>query len=133
MRISDWSSDVCSFDLRIEPRGAVYVDHFGAYSLQRIGGKVLHRRRTPVETGPLAAGPAHPAELDAERQLVAVEGLQRLADQHLVVAHSIEVAGVEQGDHELDGQQIRRASFRERVGPHVSYLGVAGHLKKKKL
>src|SRR3546814_19420148 len=61
----------------------------------------------PVETGPLAAGPAHPAELDAERQLVAVEGLQRLADQHLVVAHSIEVAGVEQGDPALDGHRQR--------------------------
>src|SRR3546814_7689252 len=67
-QLGDRADRVLDRHVRIEPRGAVYVDHFGAYSLQRIGGKVLHRRRTPVETGPLAAGPAHPAELDAERR-----------------------------------------------------------------
>ena len=45
--------------------------------------------------------------------------LQRLADQHLVVAHAVEVAGVEEGDagieRGVDGGDALRAS----AGPYM--------------
>src|SRR3546814_3461244 len=45
MRISDWSSDVCSSDLRIEPMHAVFdIDQFD------LRARKIDRRRQDVET-----------------------------------------------------------------------------------
>ena len=84
---------------RIEPRRPIDVDCLDAEPLQRVGEKILHRggaavhsRRTPI------AGSRSAAELDADLQIVAIAPGERLADQHLIVAHAVEIAGVEQGD-----------------------------------
>jgi hypothetical protein len=39
---------------------------------------------------------AQGAELDADQHIVAGTAVQRVIDQHLIVAHAVEVAGVEQ-------------------------------------
>ncbi len=83
---------------RIEPRRAIDVDVIDAEALQRVGDEILHRGGAAVVARPTPFGVAQRAEFDADQQVVAVAALQRFADQHLVVAHAVEVAGVEQGD-----------------------------------
>ncbi len=51
-----------------------------------------------VDADPAPVGPAQRAVLDADHDLVAIAALERLGDQHLVVAHAVVVAGVEQRD-----------------------------------
>ncbi len=87
----------------IEPRRPVDVDMVGAQPLQRIGGEILHRRGPGVVADPASGRPAHAAEFHADQRLVAAAALQRFGDQHLVMAHAIEIAGVEQGDACLEG------------------------------
>ena len=82
--------------VRIEPRRAVDVDVIDAESLQRIGDKVLHRRGTAVVAEKAVDGVAQRAELDADLHAIAAAAGERLADQHFIVAHAVEIAGVEQ-------------------------------------
>ena len=88
--------------LRIEPRGAVDVDRLDPQPLQRVGEEILDRRGSAVEAGPAARGIAQRVELDAEHIAVARDALERLADQHFVVAHAVEVAGIDQGDSRIE-------------------------------
>jgi hypothetical protein len=81
---------------RIEPRGAIDVDVVGAKPAQRRGKEVLHRGRPCIIAQPIPGHIAQGAELDADHDTVAVTADKRLADQHLVVAHAVEIAGVEQ-------------------------------------
>jgi hypothetical protein len=82
----------------IEPRRPVDVDMVGAEPLQRIGRKILHRDRPAVIAEEAPVRIAQPAELDRDLQIVAAPAGKRFTDQHFVVAHAVEVAGVEQGD-----------------------------------
>ena len=58
-------------------------------------------------------GVAQGAELDADRDRVAVLAFERLADEELVVAHAVEVAGVDERDagveRGVDGRDRLRA------------------------
>jgi hypothetical protein len=83
--------------VRVEPGGAVDVDVVEAQALQAIGGRGLHGGGTRVIADPGAVRPALGAELDADDGGVAA-ALQGLADQHLVVAHAVEIAGVDEVD-----------------------------------
>ena len=65
---------------------------------QRVGQEVLHRLGTVVVPAELVARPAQHAELDAQRVAVPIPAAQRLGEQQLVVAHGVEVAGVDQRD-----------------------------------
>ena len=82
--------------LRIEPRGAIDVDHLDPQPLKRVGEEVLDRCGTAVESDPTAGMVAQRVELDAKHVIVAGNALERLADQHLVVAHAVKVAGVDE-------------------------------------
>src|SRR5215204_153537 len=84
--------------IRIEPRRAIDVDGLDAEPLQRIGDEILYRRRTAVIAGPILRGIAQRAEFYADLEIVAVAARERVTNQHLVVAHAVEIAGVEQGD-----------------------------------
>src|SRR5262249_40763107 len=55
---------------------------------------------------------AQRAELDGYLQRIAVAAGKRLADQHLVVAHAVEIAGVEQRDAGVQ----RRMDGRDALG-----------------
>ena len=81
---------------RIHPGRAVDVDVVGAEPAQAVGEEVADRGRPPVGTRPGAGRIAQGAELHAEDHLVAAAPAQRLVQQQLVVAHAVEVAGVEQ-------------------------------------
>ena len=95
-QIGDRADRILDRHIRIEPRRPVDVDMVDAQPLQRIGAKVLTaagRASKPIQA---ADGIAHAAELDADQRLVAAAAGQRLGDQHLVVAHAVEIAGVDQ-------------------------------------
>jgi hypothetical protein len=91
----------------------------GAQSPQRVGEEVAHRLRTRVVAAPAVVRPAQRAELHAEQRLAALARAQRLADQELVVAHPVEVAGVEQRHAGVERGADRRDALRildRRVG-----------------
>ncbi len=90
-RLLDWNGG-------IEPRRAVDVDVVGAEALQRIGEEVLGRGWPRVQSDEVAGGTAQRAELHADLHFVARDIFQRLAHQHLIVTHGVEIAGVEQRD-----------------------------------
>ena len=83
---------------RVEPRGTIDIDGFNAEPLQRVGQKILHRGGAAIHAAEAHRGIAQRAELDADLQIVAIAAGERFADQHLIVAHAVEIAGVEQGD-----------------------------------
>ncbi len=82
----------------IEPAGPVDVDIVGAEALQRIGERRLGGCGAGIVAQPRPVGAALGAVFDADLDLAAVAAMKRLGDQHLVVAHGVIVAGVEQGD-----------------------------------
>ena len=83
---------------RVEPGRAVHVDMVGAKALQRVRQRGLHRGGAAVETQKRPVRRALATELHADLHRVAVTSTQCVGEQHLVVAHAVEVAGVEQGD-----------------------------------
>src|SRR3546814_5313933 len=107
MRISDWSSDVCSSDLPLRDCGAVGAAQLAA-----------------VDVGA------------AQIALAALRHIGVAAVHHAVIVEHHAFAGLEAVAHQVLGvaqQQIGRASGRERVGQYVEISVVAGSLKKKKI
>src|SRR3546814_11001596 len=102
MRISDWSSDVCSSDRRVAE---------AEEQLDRLDG---------LDGADDARQHAEHTGLGVARGQL---GGRRLG-HHVAVGRA--ALRIEDGDHE-----IGRASCRERMCPYVSILVVAGTLKKK--
>src|SRR3546814_15594482 len=102
MRISDWSSDVCSSDLDIRARveKKEVVIGFGH----------------PVYT---VADPRNKVIKEVARELSAEQGNMKMYD----IAERLE---------NIMWDKIGRAEWRERVGQDVEISGVAVSLKKKK-
>ena len=94
--LGDGADRVLDRHRRIEPRRAVDVDMIDAESLQRVGEEIFHRYGAAIDAGEAAGGVAERAELDADLSLVAAAAFERVADQQLIVADAVEVAGVEQ-------------------------------------
>ena len=82
----------------IETGGTVDVDIVRAEPLERIGERCLDRIGTQIEAEELPVRAAQRAELDAQQIALARHVAQRRGDQHLVVAHAVEIAGIEQRD-----------------------------------
>ena len=80
----------------------------GSQAPEGIGERGLDRRWTCVVAQPAAVGGALGAELDADQHVVVHPARERLGDQQLVVAHAVEVAGVEQIDPGVEGGVDRR-------------------------
>lgn len=102
----DGADGLLDRDVGVEPGDAVDVDVVDAEALEGVRGEVLHGGRAAVVPAPGAVGVAQGAELHADPGLLPQRGgrgAQGLADQHLVVAHGVEVAGVEQGDPGVQG------------------------------
>ena len=59
---------------RVDPRGPVDVDVVRAEPAQRVGQEVLHRLGPVVDADPAVRRVAEPAELDADRDVVARRG-----------------------------------------------------------
>src|SRR3546814_13509364 len=129
MRISDWSSDVCSSDLR-NRRG-------GGPALTPAVGAHRHHQRVAVDANldlidqlALALGPR--AGRPADRQ----PNLERAADAHAIeapdrVAALGRLAG--RGSGEEDQGKIGRASCRVRVCQDVKISVAAGSHTKKNI
>jgi hypothetical protein len=110
-QVGDGAGGVLDGHLGVEPGRAVDVDVVGAQALQRVGQGRLHCGRARVVTQPAAVGAALRAEFHAELVAVARACGQRLAQQHLVVAHAVEIAGVEQGDTRVERRMDGRDAF----------------------
>ena len=93
--VGDCADGVFNRHARVESRDAVDVDVVGAQALQRVGQEILHRGGPAIHPTPAAAGRAQCAELDRQQRLVA-PARESAAEQHFVVAHAVEVAGVDQ-------------------------------------
>ena len=82
----------------IETPGTIDVNMIDVEAAERVSEEVLYRERPGIITGPVSGRVAQRAELDADNDAVAVSPGKRFADQHLIVTHSIIVAGVEERD-----------------------------------
>src|SRR3546814_14974102 len=111
MRISDWSSDVCSSDLQVGPQGEFLADD-GA---ERVG-----RGELGDDAGVFQRGDDFGA-------------LYRLAHGFGQYLHGFarRVGGCQQYEGVVGLQEIGRASCRERVCQYVYISVVAVSLKKK--
>ena len=98
----------------IEPRRTLDVDIIRAEPLQALREIVLDMHRDCIDTNPAARRIPQCTEFDADHDALAPAACQGLADQKLVVAAAIEVAGVDQSDVEggLDGGDALRAVGR---------------------
>src|SRR3546814_12480825 len=115
MRISDWSSDVCSSDLEQGRQRVLQRALNHPLQRSRPVDRIVAGLRQPGEGGvvqldgdlAIRQQPAQPPELDVDDA------------PHLVAAEPVE-------------DQIGSASCRESVCQYVSISGAAGPLKKKK-
>ena len=96
---------------RVDPGRLVEVDIVGAEPAQRVGEEVLHRHGAAVDADEAAVGRAHCAELDGDEYVLAPAPLERLAEQQLVVARAVEVAGVEERDARVQCGMDRREAL----------------------
>src|SRR5215471_12628774 len=78
---------------------------------KRISEEILHRGGPSIIAQLVAGNIAQRTELHAEYDAVAVPARKRLADQHFVMAHAVEIAGVEQGDAGLERRMNGRDAF----------------------
>src|SRR3546814_14734143 len=134
MRISDWSSDVCSSDLVAQATGDLDAVRSG---LQEVVDEELAwlDARWPTDL------PAHVihADLFPDNVLVLGDRVTGLIDFYfaatdvraydLAITHAAWCFSDDGSD--CDPAQLGSASCRERVGPYVYILVVAGLLKKK--
>src|SRR3546814_15299056 len=122
MLISDWSSDVCSSDLRICPNaGARHVLALHDGDRRR----VLRRARAAANGDQGRVLGFH----DGDAQ-ISVAARARLADRP--VSARVDFPAARGHDHSvLDGDPVvRRASCRERVWSYVEVLEYVEYLKK---
>jgi hypothetical protein len=94
--------------IRVQAGRPVDVDVVGVEPLQGVRERGLDRRGPGVIAEPCARGVALGAELDADSDVFAVDAPERVADQQLVVAHAVEVAGVEERDAGVERRPDRR-------------------------
>src|SRR3546814_12383565 len=105
MRISDWSSDVCSSDLRATEPGELALDHGEARPGQLDAGGEIHVAEPFADIEMLFRLEA----VSLRRTMLALLDIEALVQpvRHLV------------GRQVRDARQIGRASCRERVGQYV--------------
>src|SRR3546814_11765965 len=114
MRISDWSSDVCSSDLGLDQLALGPGDPLAASELTQVGAADVEHDRDlrlhePAQEGDVA-DPAGGVLLRCDARL-------RRTTQR--------------GHGQADLVELGRASVRDRVCQYVYISGVAGSLKKK--
>ena len=106
--LGDGPDGVLDRHLRVQPGRLVQVDVVGAEPGQRVGQRVLRHGRAGVVPDEGARRVPLPAELHLdEHALPADPAAQRVAQQQLVVAHAVEVAGVQQRDPGVQGGMDR--------------------------
>src|SRR3546814_8676101 len=116
MRISDWSSDVCSSDLLAETEaGGVLVDQDAGHALRPVATGPAHHR---VDVARAAAG---------DERLAAVEHVVRVAD---LVGTGLQRRGV--GARARFGQAVRSEEHTSELQSLMRISYAVFCLKKKK-
>ena len=100
--VGDGADGVLDRHLRVDARRLIEIDIIGAEPAQRIAEKILDRLRPRVVADDLAVGAAQRAAFDHDEGAIALAAFERVADQHFVVAHAVEIAGVDEGDAGLE-------------------------------
>jgi hypothetical protein len=85
-------------DGRVHACGPVYVHVIGSEAVEAVGEEVLDSGGPRVDAAERVVWAAKRAELDAHDDLLALAAFERAAQEQLVVAHAVEVPGVEQRD-----------------------------------
>jgi hypothetical protein len=101
-QLRDRSDRLLDRQIREYAARPVDVDVGGAEPAKRVGEEVLHRGRAQVVADDAPVGSSQEPELHAHHGLLAVASSQRFAQQQLVVAHAVVVAGVEQRDPRVE-------------------------------
>jgi hypothetical protein len=96
--LADRADGLLDRHLGVQARRAIDVDVLDAQPVQAVRERGLDRGRARVIAEPGAVRPSLGPELDAQQEVLPRAAADRLADQHLVVAHAVEVAGVEERD-----------------------------------
>src|SRR3546814_11672222 len=112
MRISDWSSDVCSSDLQNDLTSVRYLDYSPEWS--RRAARYAHETLRYIQSG---AGGHRFRLMDGDEY------------ERIFITKACKRATNSSG---TTWEQIGRASCREGVGKYGKYRVVAGPLKKKK-
>jgi hypothetical protein len=100
--LSDRAHRLLDRHLGEDPSRPVDVHVLGTEPTKRVGEEVLDRGGPQVVPDDAAVGGTHEPELDADYGLFAVAAAKRLADEQLVVARGVVVAGVEQRDSPVE-------------------------------
>ena len=100
--VGDGADRVFDRHMRIDPRRLIEVDVIGVEPSQRIAEEILDRLRPGVVADDLAVGAAHRSAFDHDEGALALAALERVADQHFIVAHAVEIAGVDCRDAGLE-------------------------------
>src|SRR3546814_16532827 len=131
MRISDWSSDVCSSDLRglLVWVGVERGGDRGAGRVRRVAGRCDAGRGINRGNRRVGAVPGHLAVRDITRFAGAVHAVRR----ELLLATDADIGfGRAHAEQLLDfGGETGREEGWERVWQDVTISGVAGTLKKQ--
>src|SRR3546814_18024511 len=110
MRISDWSSDVCSSDLRIDRHAAIVERETGVAA----EADAVARTEFRAFAGQIAADRAIEPRHVIARQLVALAIFDRPDDVEAIAFET-----ERSRDALVDAPEIGRASCREKVGQYV--------------
>ncbi len=97
-QIGNGADGVLDRHRRVESRRTINVDIVCAEPAQRVRNKVANGGGTRVHPEESARRIALAAELHADDDVLALTAAQRIANQHFVGTHAVEVAGVEQRD-----------------------------------
>jgi hypothetical protein len=124
--LADRAHGLLDRNLRIDAPQPVDVHVIRAEPRQRVAEGVLDRRGSAVDAEDLTAGATKHAELDAERDLLAVPPTQSVAQQELVLPSGVVVARIEERDPCVQRGVDRRDALRlvgrpvERRHPHAA-------------
>ena len=93
---------------RIDARRLIEVDVIRSQAAQAVGEEIFYGFGAQIVTVERAVRAAHGAEFDGEKHIFA-PAFDGPPDEHFVVAHAVEVAGIEHGDSR---SRARRESWR---------------------
>ena len=114
---------------RIDARRLVEVDVIGPQAAQAVGEEIFYGFGAQIVAVERAVRPAHGAEFYGEEHILA-PAFDGPADEHFVVAHAVEVAGIEHGDSRIERGVNRGDAFRFiRGAVHVGH----GHAAQAEL
>ena len=109
--IGDRADDFLNRSVRIDTAGLIEIDVVGPKPAQAVRDEVSYRHRAHVVSDKSAVRSAKRAELYGNEDVLAA-AFNGPANEHLVVAHPVEVACIQQIDPGINRRLNRRDAFR---------------------